>query len=323
VGTRLLTVVSIIGLATAFAPAVAQAAPAHICEWEVSDLPLPAGVDRGYVTGSSADGTLVGVVSDGGGEHQVAVWRNGVPTLIGRDGGATEAFDVNDAGDAVGAIYPGVSVATPVIYHNGAWAVLTNGKNAVNGEALSVNNAGQVVAAVYDNSGDHIGVWNVEHPDQVRYLHMPPGEGAIYPAIDERGDIITSTQRGRAFLFEPNGNVTELKPAEPGDRVEARGVHNGHIVGRSGSNGVEWDFTGTVVADLVEDGNAFAVNAADQVVGDSGADHYVWQDGQVDGVLGEPAGASWWGAGTITDAGVAAGSYTKDHPVPAQWSCRG
>jgi len=107
VGTRLLTVVSIIGLATAFAPALAQAAPAHICTWEVSDLPLPSGSTEVFVTGSSADGTLVGVVSDSGGETPGRGVAQRDADLVGKDGGATEAFDVNDAGDAVGASTPG------------------------------------------------------------------------------------------------------------------------------------------------------------------------------------------------------------------------
>lgn len=324
-GTRLLTVMSVIGLAVVCTPAVAEAAPAHICSWEASALPLPAGVDRGWITGSSADGSLVGVVGDHGGAHQVALWRNGVPTLVGGFGGhpvETEAFDVNDAGDLAGATYPEVGVSTPVIYHNGAWSVLSNGTRSLNGEAVGVNDSGQVVATVLDGARVHVGVWNVDHPDQVSYVDLPPGEDAAYTAVDEQGDVVASTWSGRAFLFTAGHRTVELTAETPHDWLAARGVHDGHIVGRSGSNAVEWDFTGAVVADLVEDGNAFAVNGADQVVGDSGAGHYVWQNGTVAGVLGVPEGASSWSAATITDAGVAAGTFTNGYPLPAQWSCQ-
>ena len=306
------------------------------CQRTVSDLPLPAGLTNGWVSGTDGGSRFVGTAwTDQNQQRHGVVWDNGAPRVLGTGFGSTWLTDGNTSGTAVG-FESEYEHSAAVRFRDGVYDYLPGLPDFPAGYAAGINRAGHIVGLV-GGGASRVVIWRTDRPGAPRELELPEGErnqASHLIGIDDANRVVASTTTPRSYVWSTTGVRTQLAPLWDGAWVQARQISAGRIVGRSGDESgriaaAEWDAAGRVVRTLPGGIDALAVNTNDLVLGSvepHGSGQFaVWRDGELmGGVLPKPANAQQISARTITDAGVVAGSYTTDNTnrtVPAQWAC--
>ena len=225
---------------------------------------------------------------------------------VGGDESFSLASGINNLGQVVGHSFTGVNSAftQPFVWTADFEMKLLGG---VTGEAQAINDDGQVVGADGNSDCGSVVMWNVapdgtvSNPQDIGTLG---GEFVCPWAINRPGNfvggIFQDAQTSDGFLWAA-GNVVTIPDAK-----EVRGINDeDELVGRTKSGEPFLWRAETGVQLLADGGTAWDINNRGQVVGTSGLNAVIWQDGEMQ-VL--PAPALGFIATAINDEGMIVGS---------------
>jgi probable HAF family extracellular repeat protein len=246
------------------------------------------GFPFGQITGINDAGQAAGwVTTEIGpmpGIYHAALFFNGQAIDLGAlaDGGYSEAYAINAAGDAVG--FSDVMTTNgqerhAVLFSHGAIKDLGTLPGSSLSVATAINNRGQAVGYASTASGFTHAVL-FANGTVTDLGTLPEGSNSIASGINDLGQVVgRSDYPGidtyRAVLFE-NGTVQNLGTAPGGTSSFASGINNfGQVVGTSDGNGLGFNpalfqnGTAILLPDLPTHlfGNANAINDAGQIVG--------------------------------------------------------
>jgi probable HAF family extracellular repeat protein len=243
-----------------------------------------------------------------------------VLTDLGTLGGlSAQAFDINEAGDIVGAATNSALRLRAFVWRNGSMTDLgTIGGN--HSEAVALNDTGHVVGRSQTSTLKyHAVLWSGGTPTDL----TPSSDYAVAYGVNDIGQVVGSIDNWKGFFWH-NGVRTDLGDLG-GGCSHAQDINDtSHIVGSSCTttpnmpHATLWHNDAIFDLGLVpgmEDAGATAINSVGQIVGSSGfmdketyeitSKVFLYENGVMN-VLPVPSWESY--AGDINDSGVVVGT---------------
>jgi probable HAF family extracellular repeat protein len=193
-------------------------------------LPLPAGFTQGGASAINDAGIIAGYVMDDEWDNWTAVlWRDGAPTVIRADAGAS---DINSSGVVTGSFWSG-NEARAFRWHDGQMTPLALLAGTTQSHGLAINDAGDVVGYSYDRSSFPYTRATLWQGTTAISLGGVPG-GMYYRTWGVNNQLqavggVDGQEPGRrqAFISE-NGRMSLLNHLTNGewDLIEAMGIND-------------------------------------------------------------------------------------------------
>jgi hypothetical protein len=284
-------------LGTAFLAACVVGSPAAhaavVCQWETTDLPVPAGVTFNDVLAASDSGEwALGQGYDAEFRNGVFAWRNGVPVGEFLRQEAAHA-DINDSGVLMSNDFGRAYRITGGLREN-----LQPAPGTTEPWAQDMNNAGDVAGLSGRMSmyGPLL-VWPAGSTTPRELPNTRNGLVRFVKGIDDAGNVVAvefgPVNQHFSHVWDRDGNQTRLETL-PGDySADVEVINDGRIFGKSvprdwqqPSTVVEWGLDGKIVRTFPEFYNPLDANAAGHVLGQrsgEGVRNGVWRGpGQLD-----------------------------------------
>jgi probable HAF family extracellular repeat protein len=203
----------------------------------VRDLGSLPGGDYSSAVAINGSGMAAGMSVDGAGDHHAVLWSaDGSIADLGAASASSEAFDVNDLGQAVG------DADQEAVLWSGGSTIALDAVGYERSEARAINDVGQVVGWVR-SSGDYKNlafVWQdangngVSDPGEMQ-LPYGPGVDAVALDINDAGQVVGQRwfdAAGQLRGFLKNGQVTKMLGTLGGASSLARAINaSGQVVG--------------------------------------------------------------------------------------------
>lgn len=273
--------------------------------YTVTDLGTLGGASEAFVI--SNNGKVAGRYATGVSTYQAFLWEDGVMQGLGTLGGdSSEGYGVNDDGQVAGISKLGNGYTAAFRWDNGAMQNLGTLGGQSSG-AYAINNSGQVAGWTLTGGYEmHAFLWNGGMMD----LGVLSGGNASFAyAISDSGQVAGWGKVGtypdideRAFRW--NGSMQDLGTLGWA-HSSARGINdNGDVVGRlTNEDNNDWHAFAAIGGGMQDLGGTLStgydINNAGLVVGESGGQAILWENGQMKNLNSEiPTGSGW----TLTSA---------------------
>lgn len=296
-----------------------QAAAAS-SRYTVSDLGTMGGASEAFAI--SNNGKVAGRYATGtGSTYQAFIWEDGVMQGLGTLGGdSSEAYGVNDDGQVAGISKTNSGYTTAFRWDNGSMQNLGTLGGQSSG-AYAINNAGQVAGwALTSGYEMHAFLWNGGMMD---LGVLSGGNGSFAYAISDSGQVAGWGKIGtypdiNEHAFRWNGSMQDLGTLGWA-HSSARGINDngdvvGYLVNESQTDWHAFLSQGGGMQDLGGTQSiAYDINNNGLVVGESGGNAVLWENGQLKDLNTLiPASSGWLlqSARAINNKGQIAGKGT-------------
>jgi len=270
-----------------FPMAAPPVAPAAQPRYTVTDLGTLGGASEAFAI--SNNGKVAGRFSTGMSTYQAFLWEDGVMRGLGTLGGdSSEAYGVNDDGQVAGISKLGNGYTAAFRWDNGAMQNLGTLGGQSSG-AYAINNAGQVAGWALTNGYEmHAFLWNGGMMDLGVFSG---GNSSFAYAISDSGQVAGWGKIGTypdidEHAFRWNGSMHDLGTLGWA-HSSARGINdNGDVVGLLvNEDNTDWHAFAAIGGGMQDLGGSrsygWDINNAGLVVGESGGQAMLWENGQM------------------------------------------